>query len=268
MNPAPERIKDRRAMVRRIGSLARAEAILLRRSPAALGSALVAPLPLALLPVGDAAPGENLGSALVPALTAFTLMLGVYYNLVTALVARREESVLKRLRTGEISDLEIIIGTAAPAIAIAWLQVAIGAGIVFGFLNVAAPTNPALAVAGIVAGSVVCVLLAVVVTSVTSSVETAQWTATPLLVLSLSFSGSLIVLDDLPDTLAHFARALPLTPVVQLVNLGLTGTTADGDRVGLAGSFGAAAMPLLILGVWLALSAWAARRWFRWEPRR
>jgi ABC-2 type transport system permease protein len=93
------------------------------------------------------------------------------------------------------------------------------------------------------------------VTTVTGSVETAQLTATPLLVLSLSFSGALFPLDTLPDRLEPVARALPLSPVVELLRLGLTGT----------GSWG---IPVLILGAWFAAGAWLVRRRFRWEPRR
>jgi ABC-2 type transport system permease protein len=58
---------------------------------------------------------------------AFALLSAVYYNLVTALVARREQLVLKRLRTGESTDPEILAGTAAPAIAIAWAEIAVAA---------------------------------------------------------------------------------------------------------------------------------------------
>jgi ABC-2 type transport system permease protein len=38
----------------------------------------------------------------------------------SGLVARREELALKRLRTGEATDAEILAGTVAPAVAIAW----------------------------------------------------------------------------------------------------------------------------------------------------
>jgi hypothetical protein len=68
--------------------------------------------------------------------------------------------------------------------------------------------------------------------------------------------------------LQSVAQALPLTPVVELMRLGLTGTAADGHHLGLAASFGAAASPVLVLAAWIAAGAWAARRWFRWEPRR
>jgi ABC-2 type transport system permease protein len=258
---------------RRVTSLARAEAVLLRRNPAALGSALLAPLPLALVPLANSeAPGEvdaaGVGAILVIGLIVFSLLLGVYYNLVTALVARREDFVLKRLRTGEISDTEIIVATATPAAAIAWVQVVIYVAVGFVFLDLEMPINPVLALAGVVLGTALCAVLAAAVTIVTSSVEMAQLTATPLLVVSLTFSGAMIPLEMLPEPLFRLAQGLPLTPVVDLVRLGLTGTTPTGDVVGLGRSFTAAVLPIMILGAWLAVAGWLVRRRFRWEPRR
>ena len=167
-----------RGPARRIIALGRAEAALLRRNPSALGSALVAPILLVLVPFSNApSPGEqggfDRGSLVVTGLATFTLILGVYYNLVTALVARREEYVLKRLRTGEVSDGEIIAGTAAPAVAIAWTQIAIGVIAAASLLHMQAPTNPALAVVAIILGTAVCILLAAAMTALTSTVEMA-----------------------------------------------------------------------------------------------
>jgi ABC-2 type transport system permease protein len=56
--------------------------------------------------------------------------------------------------------------------------------------------------------------------------------------------------------------------VVDLLRLGLTGTTTQGASLDLAGSFGPAAAPLLVLAGWVAVGGWATRRFLRWEPRR
>ena len=90
----------------------------------------------------------------------------------------------------------------------------------------------------------------------------------PALWLPLLFSGLLFPLAMLPGPLRWVAEALPLIPVVELLRLALTGAAAGGHRLGLAASFGAAVIPVLVLAAWTIAGAWAARRWFRWEPRR
>jgi ABC-2 type transport system permease protein len=115
---------------RRIAALCRGEALLLWRNPIALLNALVMPVAMVAFVSSslssDGAGGLGVGASIVTSPAAFTLLLVVYYNLVTALVARREERVLKRLRTGETSDAEILAGMAAPAVALAWGQILIG----------------------------------------------------------------------------------------------------------------------------------------------
>jgi ABC-2 type transport system permease protein len=256
---------------RRIASLAGGEALLLRRNPIAMLIALATPAAMVLATrasVPDSAGDLGGGAAVVTSLTAFTLLFVVYYNLVTALVARREELVLKRLRTGETGDAEILAGTAAPAVAIAWGQILIGALVAVIAFGMGPPTNPVVVLAAIVLGTAVFVLLAVASTALTRNVEMAQLTTTPVLLAPLALSGLLFPVDLLPEPLQRLGELLPLTPVVDLLRLGLTGTTAQGASVELTASFGPAVGPLLVLVAWVVAGVWATRRWFRWEPRR
>jgi len=256
---------------RRVASLARGEALLLRRNPIALLNALALPAASVLLVSSsgpDSAGGVGVGAEVVTSLTAFTLLVVVYYNLVTALVARREELVLKRLRTGETSDAEILAGTAAPAVAIAWGQILIGALAAVTVFDLGMPTNPGLVLAAVVLGTAAFVLLAAASTVLTRSVEMAQLTTAPVLAVSLLLSGVMIPIGQLPEWMQRLAQVLPLTPVVDLLHLGLTGTTAGGASVGLAATFRPAVVPVLVLAAWVAAGVWATRRWFRWEPRR
>lgn len=257
--------------VRRIAALARAEALLLRRNPMALLNAFVIPVTLVLfvragMPPGDA--GRLGGATIVTSLTAFTLVSVVYFNLVTALVARRQELVLKRLRTGETRDAEIVGGTAAPAVVVAWGQILIGGVAAVAFFDMPMPTNPGLVLAALLLGTAVFGLLAVVSTALTRTVELAQVTTMPVVLVSLFLSGLLFPLDRMPEPVQRLAQVLPLTAVVDLLHLGLSGTTSGGATVGLAGSFAPAAVPVLFLAAWVGAGVCAARRWFRWEPRR
>ena len=265
-------ISSPRQSAHRVAALARAEGVLLRRNRIALLTALALPVVMVYSLNSSGALGAGgsgrAGAALLTGLTVFALLLPVYYNLVTSMVARREELVLKRLRTGEATDAEILAGTAAPAITIAWAQVAVAAIAAVAIFGMAAPANIALMLAALVLGTAAFTLLAAVSATVTRTVELAQVTTLPVLLFPLVFSGLLFPLSELREPLRSAAQALPLTPVVELMRLGLTGTAADGHHLGLAGSFGAAASPVLVLAAWIAAGAWAARRWFRWEPRR
>ncbi len=117
-------------------------------------------------------------------------------------------------------------------------------------------------------GSVVCVLLAAAVTVVTGSVSAAQLTGMPVLLLSLFLSGAVIPIDDLPPLGQQAVSFLPMTAVVSLFRLGLTGTTASGSSVDRAGSLALAALAVGVLLVWTVVLGALVRRWFRWEPRR
>jgi ABC-2 type transport system permease protein len=254
----------------RIAALARAEWVLLRRNRTALLTAVALP---ALLVYGlKALPGTSgaggTGVVLLTGLVAFALLFAVYYNLVTTLVGRRDQLVLKRLRTGETTDSEILVGTAAPAVAIAWAQITVTAVAAVAVFGLAPPADAPLGLLALAGGSAVFVLLAVLTATVTGSVEMAQITTLPVLIVSFAFSGLLFRLAFLPEPLRMVARALPLTPVAELMRLALTGTTADGHHLGTAASLGAAAVPIAVLVAWIVAGAWAARRWFRWEPRR
>lgn len=259
-----------RASARRVGAMARAEMRLLWRNRTALLYALLFPLgAVALLDGSDAfAAAPGMGAMLVTSVAAIALGFAVYYNLVTALVGRREELVLKRLRTGELTDAEIIAGTAVPSLALAWVQVivAVAASAVMGELD--APANALLVVLALVLGSAVFVLLAAASTAMTRTVEMAQVTTMPVLFIPFVFSGLVHPLSDLPAPLATLGQVLPLTPIVDLLRLGLVGIDPDGRHLDTAATFTAAAPALAIAVAWIVLGVVMTRRWFRWEPRR
>ena len=71
------------------------------------------------------------GPSFIAKAIGITLILVAYYNLVTTFVARREELVLQRMRTGELTDGEILLGTAVPTLLVTVVQVVVvGVGVV------------------------------------------------------------------------------------------------------------------------------------------
>jgi ABC-2 type transport system permease protein len=191
-----------------------------------------------------------------------------FYNLVTTFVARREELVLQRMRTGELTDAEVLLGTAVPTLLVTVVQVVLVAVGVVVLGEWSAPVDVVLPLVALIAGAASMVLLAAVSTSFTRTVEAAQFTTLPLVLTATMFSGLLIPLSDFPEQLARFARFLPLTPVIELSRLGLAGKTWNGQVVDTAGAWAASPLALAVLAGWLGGGALLARLVFRWAPRR
>ncbi|MEU2872957.1 ABC transporter permease [Streptomyces olivoreticuli] len=248
----------------RVLALGRAELTLLGRSKTALYMGLLMPAVM-VYAMHSAIAGADLGKAgmsvaevSVTGGFGFILVFAVYQNLVTAYVARREELVLKRLRTGEASDLEILAGTAIPAVLVALAQcvLLVAAGVVW--LKLGMVERPELLLAGLVSGTVLCVLLAGATAAWAKSVEGAGFVTTPMFLITMGGSGLVAPLEIMPDGLAQFCKLLPLTPAMQLIRGGWLGGVSTGDAV----------QYLVTALVWVALGVFAVRRWFRWEPRR
>jgi ABC-2 type transport system permease protein len=186
------------------------------------------------------------------------LILVVYLNLVSAYVARREELVLKRLRTGEVPDREILVGTALPAAGLALAQCVLLVVAGVALLHLGAPERPELLVLGVVLGIVLLTALAAVTSAVTQTVESVQITTMPMFVISMAGSGLFVPLEVMPEKLASICELLPLTGVMTLVRAGWLGGADAKDLLGAA----------LTTLAWTAISVFAVQRWFRWEPRR
>jgi ABC-2 type transport system permease protein len=247
-----------------MGALARAELTLLGRSKATLVAAVIVPLALPFSVRGAVdemdlkGAGLTVGTVILPAAVGFSLLFAVYASLTTAYVTRREELVLKRLRTGELRDREILVGAALPASGIGLAQcllLAVGSALV---LDVGAPSAPHLAVAGVLLGIVMCAALAAVTAAFTKTAESAQVTGLPMMFVSMLGSGITVPLEVLPDRLASVCELLPLTPVITLVRGGWTGDLSGSEALG----------DLATALAWTALAVFAVQRWFRWEPRR
>lgn len=260
----------------RFGSLARAELTLLLRNKVATFYA-VALNPLILLMFatggfGDAMAeifaGGTLGGILLTLLAVMGITITVYYNLTTALVARREELVLKRLATGEVRRTEVLAAIAAPNVAILVAQFVLSALVIHFWLGALPFTNVLLALVGLIMGAIVLAELAFLTGSFTRTVESAQLSTTPGLMVGLLISGVLLPVTVLPDVARTIIELLPVYPAAQLVAMGVSGVGLDGTEVTFASSFVEGAMPLGVLAAWIILGGFLVNRYMKWEPRR
>ncbi|BBH70327.1 transport permease protein [Actinoplanes sp. OR16] len=255
----------------RIRSIGAAELRLFGRNRTALFSALAMPVILtaAIATSGLAEVDSTSSTALVvTSLLGFVLLAAVYYNLVTTYVARREERVLKRLRAGELGDAAILTGIAAPMVAVALGQMVafvVGGAVLLGL---PVPVNLPLLLAGALGGIVVFVLLAALSAVFTRTAESAQVTTLPVLLGCLLASMLYPVLDDAPAAVTAVLKAMPLSPVVDLMRLGWLGTTGEAAPLGFTALFAEALLPLAITAGWIVAGLAGVRRAFRWEPRR
>ncbi|OLZ68658.1 hypothetical protein AV521_20930 [Streptomyces sp. IMTB 2501] len=249
---------------RRLWALGRAELTLLGRNRGVVFTALAVPLllPFSVRPAMDQLDlkkqGLTLGTTLLTAAIGFSFLFAVYTSLVNAFVARREELVLKRLRTGELSDAEILTGTALPALVIGLAQALVLCVGCAALLHLGTPRAPYLILPGLVAGYLVSAALAALTASFTRTVESAQVTALPLMFLSMLGSGITFPTEVMPDKLAGVCELLPLSPAIRLVRGGWTGHLSGYEALG----------ALTTALAWTILAVFAVRRWFRWEPRR
>ncbi|WSQ10256.1 ABC transporter permease [Streptomyces sp. NBC_01231] len=248
----------------RVAALARAELTLFGRSKGMIVAALFVPLvlPFSVRSVVEdmdlADNGLSVGLVLLPGAVGFSLLFAVYSALIGVFVGRREELVLKRLRTGELRDREILAGAALPSVSTGLVQSLILVAGCAALLDLGAPEAPHLVVVGVLLGLVMCASLAAVTASFTRTVESAQVTSLPLMMISMVGSGITVPLELMPDRVATVLELLPLTPVITLVRGGWSGELSLYEALG----------PVLIALAWTAFGVFAVRRWFRWEPRR
>ncbi|MFJ6758516.1 ABC transporter permease [Streptomyces sp. NPDC091273] len=245
----------------RLTALGRSELTLLVRNRAALGVAGLMPLLMVFVlrsSLDGAEGAEAVGEATLTGGIGMVLVLVVYMNLVSAYVARREELVLKRLRTGEANDLEILAGTALPAAVLALGQITVLAVAGAALLDVRMPRNPLLLVAAVLAGVVLLAGMSAVTSSFTRTVETAGLTTLPLFLLTALGSGLFMPADSLPDLAASLSELLPLSGVMALVRAGWSGGAEAHDLLG----------AVLNTLAWVMITVFAVQKWFRWEPRR
>ena len=112
-------------------------------------------LPLGLLFLGERGDVTSAVATLSTVLL-MALMFPVYYNLLSMFVTRRDELVLKRLRTGEVRDLELVTSMALPGIAITVLVTVLAVPVVMS-TGLPFPLNPVLLLVGVL---VACVCFA------------------------------------------------------------------------------------------------------------
>lgn len=253
--------------LQRTSGLARFNWRLMMRNRTTMLYAFAVPLlPLGMLFLIDGdARAANAGSAVVGVTMVMALLFPGYYNLLSMFVTRRDELVLKRLRTGEVGDLELIVSMALPG---AWITgaIAVLAIPVTMLAGYDLPLNIPLLAVGLGLAVVTFAALALWTAGWTRTAESAQLTSGP--VMLLAFAGFLA--PSLPDRWQVWAGMLPGAAVDELVRIGWFGQRSLGQSPGsldVARSWSEAVPSLAVLSGWAFLAGVLALVSLRWEPR-
>lgn len=257
-----------RFSVKRTTSLARWNLVLLTRNRLAFVYAVVMPLlPLLLLLTGDRG-SETSGASAITTVFLVAGLFPVYYNVLAQFVNRRDELVLKRMRTGEVRDAELVASIALPGVASA-LAIAVISVPVAVALGQDLPINLPLYLAGAVLTVVMLSAFAFWTAAWTKSAESAQLTSLPI-ILIVSFGPVFSSMSGLPDVLRDLAELTPGSAMGELVRVGwfgLDGLDATKTTLDFADTWSAAVGPLGVMVAWTAIAVSLAKRSMRWEPR-
>ena len=230
-----------------------------------LSYAVVMPLlPLGMLflgPHGDV----DAGSTFVTTGLLMALMFPVYYNLLSMFVSRRDELVLKRLRTGEVRDAELVLSMALPGFAVMLLVSLLTIGVAMAN-GLPFPVNPLLLLVVVLLSAATFAALALWTASWTRTAEAAQMTSMPVVVLAMVG----LLKPVFPESAHAWVALLPSAAVSDLLRVTWFGRPAElgtAERFDFWATWSQAAPALGVLAAWTLLSIWLARRAMQWEPR-
>jgi ABC-2 type transport system permease protein len=254
--------------LRRTAGLARWNSVLLVRNRLAFSYAVVMPLlPLALLFTGDRG-SPAVGAGAIVTMFLVLSLFPVYYNVLSQFVNRRDELVLKRMRTGETRDAELLASIALPGATSALVLAAIAIPIAAA-LGQMLPLNPVLYTVLAVLVVTMFSAFAYWTAAWTRSAESAQLTSLPLILLASA--GPLTnTIPDMPDWLSDMLSLTPGAAISDLVRVGwfgLDGPGAAETTLTFTQTWSHATQPLVIIAAWTILAVVLATRSMRWEPR-
>lgn len=182
-------------------------------------------------------------------MVAMTLAITTFMTVVVAVTTRRDQLVLKRLRTTELTDAQILGGQIASVVTQTVVIIALSVLAVRLLAGVPLPGDPLLFTAAVVLGSAVMALLGAAYTAAIPRAELAAAFAMPVFLLAGVGAGAMGPIP-LPSFLQAALDLLPTAAVVSAIR------------------HGEVLVPALILAGWTVIGIAGLRLWFRWEPRR
>ncbi|EEI77777.1 hypothetical protein HMPREF0308_2031 [Corynebacterium striatum ATCC 6940] len=198
-----------------------------------------------------------------------SLMFVQFYSVLSMTTTRRDERVLKRLRTGEARSAEILAALATPGAIMSLLLTALMSGILVVYTG-DLPSTGILLLLAMILGIVISTGLALLTSSITANAEAAQMTSLPVMVLAMLSQSPLR--STLPDPIQDPLARTPFALLGDLTFIEWTGQPyipdADPTRGELTATLTTALGPLALMLVWSVALIWAAFRYMKWETNR
>ncbi|MGW7482378.1 ABC transporter permease [Nonomuraea muscovyensis] len=195
--------------------------------------------------------GAAAAAQFYPGTIAIMLAITAFMNINVALTTRRDQLVLKRLRTTMLTDGQILAGQIASTVTQTVVVIVVCTVAVRFAADVPFPADPLLFAGAAVAGSAVMATLGAAYTAAVPRAELSAPACVPVFLLCGVGAGAMgPILEVLPSWAGALFGLLPTAAVV------------DAMRSG------AVAAPVLNLAVWAVVGLVGLRLWFRWEPRR
>lgn len=258
---------------RPLASLARAEYLQFRRNKTLMFMGVAFPVMVPLVfhfiarSSNDGVTASSVASAL-DSYAMYALVFVLFYPMLSMITTRRGEGVLKRLRTGEATDQQILMAPAVPGLALIAVSSVVVGAIVYA-TGAPAPVNPLGFLIALAAGAPLFALLALATSAVTKNAEAAQITSLP--VMAVAIAGLSTSREPMPDAVADVVDLTPYAAISDIVHLGAEGKVvgvAEGVAANdFAGTFAEMGRPLATLAAWTVIAAAVTYKSFRWDER-
>lgn len=234
---------------RQLTVIARNEWRLITRNKTVLLSATLMPLAVAAVIAVQGVDQPNAGVGMMAMIVGLFTVLSIYLTVTITAVSRRQDLYLKRLRSGECSDVAIFGGLVVPPAALCLAQLVVVFAILFA-MGLELPSQPWWMVLAIVGAIAMNLAAAVGTAAITPNPTAAQMSTVPFFFLVI---GTLIASPFVDN------RFMDLTPGGALVTLARLTYEMPTPGSALTATAG--------LVLWTALGVEIAKRYFRWEPR-
>lgn len=251
-------------------ALARAELTQFLRNPTLLFMALLFPLGLtvAMFVLSSTGGGEAFAASLaLETSVLMTMLLVVYYSVLSMSTTRRDEKVLKRLRTGEAKDSDILVAIAAPSSLLAVVLMVL-APILLIVLGAPAQVNVVPLIVAVLGGIAVSAALGFLTSAFTINAEAAQITSLPVMILAIASQSTFRAL--MPEQVTRIIDRTPFALMGDLAHLAWSGTTVTGgfEPLESGAALAAATAPMLMLALWAVALLVLVPRVMKWESNR